>query len=344
MHRIGIRRMAIVALLALFGVACGGAEEGTDTTVGGTADSDVVSVAIIMPSEINDLSWSQQGYTGLNALQERGLIEFAYSESVAEDAASASRVLRGYAEEGYDLIIAHSFPYQDAVFEVAEEFPEINFAWPNAGLDRTAPNLSGYDERFYEAEYLIGILAGGVTESGVLGGVGAFDIPECHSMFAAFELGAKTVRDDITQINAYTGDWLDIVKASEAVIAQADQGADVFVTCGSSLAQAAITTTKERDISAVGFVGDMSAIAPEGTLASVVWNLEGMFELMVNDVANDTFMPGKIYRPGVPEGIVTVGLNPDYGKEIPQEVMEQYEQAQADIESGTFEVPFIPEG
>jgi basic membrane lipoprotein Med (substrate-binding protein (PBP1-ABC) superfamily) len=69
-----------------------------------------------------------------------------------------------------------------------------------------------------------------------------------------------------------------------------------------------------------------------------------MFELMVNDVANDTFMPGKIYRPGVPEGIVTVGLNPDYGKEIPQEVMEQYEQAQADIESGTFEVPFIPEG
>jgi len=344
MHKGQMRRIAVLALLTLVVVACGGAQESSDTTVGDTTDSDAVRVAIIMPSDINDLSWSQQAYTGLEALQDRGLIEFAYSESVAEDAASASRVLRGYAEDGYDLIIAHSFPYQDAVFEVAEEFPDTNFAWPNAGLDRTAPNLSPYDERFYEAEYLIGILAGGVTESGVLGGVGAFDIPECHSMFAAFELGAKTVRDDITQINAYTGDWLDIVKASEAVIAQADQGADVFVTCGSSLAQAAITTTKERDISAVGFVGDMSPIAPEGTLASVVWNLEGMFELMVDDVVNDSFKPGKIYKPGVPEGIVTAGLNPEYGKEIPAEVMEQYEQALADIKSGAFEVPFIPEG
>ncbi|HLE72975.1 MAG TPA: BMP family ABC transporter substrate-binding protein, partial [Anaerolineales bacterium] len=71
-------------------------------------------VAVVMPSAINDLAFSQSMYDGLLRVQEEmggpDSFEIVYSENmfVVDDAAAA---LRDYASQGFDLVIAHGSQY-----------------------------------------------------------------------------------------------------------------------------------------------------------------------------------------------------------------------------------------
>ena len=68
-------------------------------------DADGIRVALVLPGEINDLSWNQQMYDGAVALEEEGLVsELAYTELVPEG--DAERAIRGYADDGFDLVVA----------------------------------------------------------------------------------------------------------------------------------------------------------------------------------------------------------------------------------------------
>ena len=82
--------LVVLVMLALLLSACG--------QIGGqpAGQDEVFRVAVIMPSTINDLAFSQSMYDALSAIQtERGAdkFEFVYSEGmfVVDDAAAASR-------------------------------------------------------------------------------------------------------------------------------------------------------------------------------------------------------------------------------------------------------------
>ena len=87
-------------------------------------------VAIIMPSSITDLAFSQSMYDSLVAVQaEMGgeeAMEIVYSEGmfVVDDAAAA---IRDYASEGYNLVIAHGSQYGSSLQEIAPDFPNHCF-------------------------------------------------------------------------------------------------------------------------------------------------------------------------------------------------------------------------
>jgi len=88
-------------------------------------------VAVIMPSSINDLAFSQSMYDALIAVQKemgKENFEFVYSENmfVVADAAAA---IRDYASEGYDQVIAHGSQYGSSLVEIAPDFPNTSFAW-----------------------------------------------------------------------------------------------------------------------------------------------------------------------------------------------------------------------
>ena len=79
-------------------------------------------VAVVMPSTITDLAWSQAIYDALLRIQaEAGgaeNFEIAYSESMF-NVTDASAAIRDYAEEEYDLVIAHGTQYGTSLFEIA---------------------------------------------------------------------------------------------------------------------------------------------------------------------------------------------------------------------------------
>ncbi len=295
-------------------------------------------MAVILTGPWDDNSWNEAGYIAIHKMEDRG-VEIAFAENVAD--ADVERVLRTYADQGFEMIVAHSFSYQDATFTVAEEYPDSNFAWAG-GIERMATNVADYDQPFYEAAYAIGVVAGHVSETGVLGALYGFDIPVCHSMGEAMLLGAQTVNPDAQLIQTAVGDWIDVAKAKEAALAQAEAGVDFWIECGEGPALGAIEAAKEAGGYVTGYVGDMTENGPDVVLINLIWNLEPMFVQMLADTHAGTF-DAPYYRYGVAEDAMQIQFNEALLDQIPAEAVEAANQAMADIAAGTIEVPFIPQ-
>lgn len=239
------------------------------------------------------------------------------------------------------MIVGHSFGYQDNVFKVATEYPAVNFAWAG-GINKTAKNVADYEQPFYEAAYSIGIIAGSVSKTGVLGALYGFDIPVCHSMGEALLAGAKTVNPNAKLVVTAVGDWVDVAKAKEAALAQIDAGVDYMIECGEGPALGAIAAAKEKSIFVTSYVGDMTENGPDVVLVNLVWNLEPLFAQMLKDTKEGTFN-GPYYKYGVAQGAMLFTINDKLKDKIPAEALEKANKAMDDIKAGTLVVPFIPE-
>ncbi|CAN5670873.1 BMP family ABC transporter substrate-binding protein [soil metagenome] len=328
-------------LLALTACASNSTTTEADSeTTEATAESSAepVKMALVLSGSSNDQSWDQAAFDAGEELKAEG-VEVAVSEAV--DPANAAGVLRQYASEGYDLIVAHSFSYQDAVFEVAQEFPDVNFAWAG-GIDGTAENVADYDQPFYQGAYLVGLVAAELSKTGQLGALYGFDIPACHAMGEAMLAGAKSVRPDVTLVTTAVGDWYDVAKAKEAALSQAETGVDYWIGCGQGPTLGEIEAAKDVDGYATSYVGDMSSLGPEVVAANLIWNMEPLFQEMLGDTAADTFAD-KYYQLGVPDDVITVEVNPEFESQVGSETLSQVKETEADIASGKLEVPFVPE-
>ena len=339
-----IRKLSFVFLtgLILFAMAACGApveEAAPIEEEAAPVEEEEVSVALVLIGPKDDNSWAEAAYTALQGLDGQG-IPTAFSESVSDG--DVARVMREYVDEGYDVIIAHSFSYWDATFEVAAEAPEVNFAWAG-GIQETAENVGDYDQPFYEPSYLVGILAGYMSASGNLGALYGFDIPVCHAMGEAMLAGARTVNPDATLTAGAVGDWVDVAAAKEAALAQVDiAGVDFWLGCGEGPTLGTIEAAKEVNGYATGYVGDMSELAPDVVLASIVWNMTPIIETMYNKTVDGTF-DNEWMAFGVSDGALNVVINPALADQIPEEAVDAIEEARTAIIDGSLQVLFIPE-
>jgi simple sugar transport system substrate-binding protein len=346
------RLLLAVVALALLAAACGDDDDASDDTTATTAAAaatttaapaaDLTKVALILGAPRNDLGWAQAGYEGASALADAGLIDLEVIEAGEYETSAVTRVLTPLLDEGFELILAHSFSFGDALFEIAPDNPEVGFAWaggigPPEGTDE---NIADYDQPFYQASYLAGILAAGVTETGILGGTSGFEIPVCHAQLEAFVLGAQEILPEAKAINTIVGSWTDAVLTKEAALAVADQGADVFMSCG--VPEGTFEAVRERDLGMFSYVVDQSSLAPEQTIGSMIWDLSVTYGAMVEDIEGGTFMPGKYYQDGVTDGALRIDLNPAYAGEISAEAMAKYEEVLAAMQDGSFEAPYVP--
>jgi basic membrane lipoprotein Med (substrate-binding protein (PBP1-ABC) superfamily) len=295
-------------------------------------------MAVVLPCPLSD-PWCGQGAAAARAVEKQGLVNLKMTTGAPQDTAGVVQVLSQYAQAGSQLVIAHS-TWQDAAAQAAQRFPDANFATVGS---QTLKNVAIYEEPIYQAAYLGGMLAAGITESKKLGGLAGQDVPLCHAELEAFEAGAKRIDPGISMIDTYIGDWNDIAKAKQATEAQVGQGADVFIACGGAPANGMLQAIKGRNLSGFGYVGDMSAQAPKNTVGSIIYNLEPYFRAMVKDVQSNTFRPGKTYDIGLAQGGVALKLNDRYSvKKIPEDVMRQMRQVEQQIRSGKFKVPYVP--
>ncbi|HJS20717.1 MAG TPA: BMP family ABC transporter substrate-binding protein [Anaerolineales bacterium] len=141
------------------------------------ASAEPFRVAVVMPSAINDLAFSQSMYDALVRIQEEmgaGNFEFVYSEGmfVVDDAAAA---IRDYASQGYNLVIAHGSQYGSSLQEIAPDFPETSFAWGTTVDTFGLSNVFAYEAASQEGGYVNGVLAATLSESNVIGVVGPIE-------------------------------------------------------------------------------------------------------------------------------------------------------------------------
>ena len=174
---------AVLVLLAAAVLAVGAASCGDDDDDGGGGGQagggqEKVNTAIVLPCATSD-PWCKQGYDAAKALEKRGEVDLEVTTNAPQDTAGVTRVLAQYAQAGTQLLLAHS-TWQDAAFDVAKQFPDVDIATYAFEL---RDNVAILEEPIYQAAYLAGMLAGGLTESNTIGG-SAGCAPTCCSRAA----------------------------------------------------------------------------------------------------------------------------------------------------------------
>jgi basic membrane lipoprotein Med (substrate-binding protein (PBP1-ABC) superfamily) len=273
----------------------------------------------------------------LKAVDELG-IEYEFTESVA--AADIEKVLREYAERGFDLIVGDAFlAGEEPSRRVAADYPEIAFAF-GSEFGPVDPNYSVFDNWIHEPSYLSGVIAGMVTETNVLGVVAAIPINEVNRLTNAFKAGALSVNPDIRMKIAYIGGWFDPPKAKEAAQAQIEAGADLIFAERFGVFEAA----REAGIYAFGNMSDQNELAPDVVITGPVWDMYPTIEYLVNTVKADAFVAQdlKDFSMMAKGG---ASLAPFHGFEdtLPADVIAKVRELEAQIMAGTFRVPIIEE-
>ncbi len=251
--RRGLRALALVAVASV--LTFGGAQAG----------SDKLKVAAVFETPIEE-PWVNQIHVALLQAKKELGIEYAWSESVT--AADFARVLRGYAEDGYDLIIGDSFGTERITRRVAKDYPKVAFTF-GSGIGPAEPNFAVFDNWIHEPAYLAGMIAGKLTKSNTVGTVAAMTIPEVNRLSNAFCAGAKEVNKAVKCKFSFIGSFFDPPKAKEAAIAQIEAGVDVIYAERFGVVEAA----KERGIAAIGNMSDQTGLGPDTVVTSVVWDM-----------------------------------------------------------------------
>ena len=312
---------------------------GSATTAGAgstPASGDLPKLGIIYSADWKDGSWGEFAYDGVNALKAEGKVSEVSLQDNVQPGADAQNALRALADDGFNPIIAHSFNYGDDVKAVAKDYPDTIFVYAG-GFGDVAANVGDYAQPFYEPAYLEGILAAGAAQ-GKVAGAGGFDIPVCRAMKNAFLAGVQTITPGTTGDFVAVGDWYDVQKAKEAAIAQGDAGARLYIGCGQGPTFGQIEAANENGGVSMGYVGDMSAVGPS-VLASFTWNLQAVFQQMVDDVvAGKT--AAQYYEVKMKDGGMDVVISPAWKDKISAAAMTEFNTQLAAIKSGSFEVPY----
>ncbi|MCL4441847.1 MAG: BMP family protein [Firmicutes bacterium] len=297
--------MVILAVLtlALVMAACGGKPQAGSNSPGeqgkqsGAGQEKKVKVALLLPGPINDMGWNSSAYEGLKEAEKKFNIETKYTEKVSQS--DMEDYMRGYAKDGFDLIIAHGFQFSDAAKKVAIEFPKAKFV-VTQGDKPQEPNLAVIYPKSTEQGYLMGIVAGLMTKKNILGAVGGQEIPPIIDTIKGFETGVKEVNPQARVLKAFTGSFDDIGKAKQTALAMIDQGADIIMTTANQASLGGIEAAKEKGALAIGTNTDQNSVAPDTVIVSGMKSNAVGITYMVEQVIKNEFQP-KLYWLGVKE-------------------------------------------
>ena len=299
-------------------------------TLAGPALAAGLKIAMILPGPITDNDWNSVGYNGLEAAGKALGAETAYVENVAD--ADAERLLRDFADRGYNLIFAHSFSFGDAALNAAEDYPNVTFMAGTAAS--LAPNLGTYSNPDYQGAYLAGMLAAGASKSGTAGWVGGMPAPNMLANLHAYEAGFKEINPEGKVLHTFIGSWFDPPKAKEAAIAQVEQGADVLSAQGVGVIDAAVS----KNVLALGAMTDQNFLGPQNVLTSVTWDLAPLVTA-VGKAVEDGSWKSENWSLGVAAGSINLADFHGLDSNVDPAVLKAVEDKIAAIKAGTFEVP-----
>lgn len=322
-------------VLAMVLTACQSAE----TQEAAEAPSKAFRVAVVMPSKINDLAFSQSMYDSLMAVQnEMGKenFEFVYSDNmfVVEDAAAA---IRDYATQGFDLVIAHGSQYGSSLSEIAPDFEKVSFAWGttvDTFAEKGIKNIFAYEARAEQGGYVNGIIAAMLSTSGTIGVIGPIETGDAKLYVDGFKAGVLATKPDANISVTWTGSFSDVAKASEAAQTQINAGAD-SLTGTAQMVVGAIGVAKDKNVPWFGTQSNQASLAPTIVVASQVYKWDVVLKQIIDLVKGGT-LGGKAFLIDLANKGEVIEFNPEYN--LPDDVKTAAQEAIDGIAAGTIKV------
>lgn len=302
--------LALVAVMMLALVACGGGNDpantsdsvATDnTSVSTDATTDATSVAddsfkigfIFLHDEnstydLNFINAAREAQAALGLSDDQVIFKTNIPESNECYEAALDLV-----DRGCTVIFADSFGHESYMLQAARENPDVQFCHATGTMAHTE-GLANFHNAFasiYEGRYLAGIAAGlklnemiaagqFKAEDAKIGYVGAFTYAEVISGYTSFFLGARSVCPTATMEVQFTGSWYDETAEKEAATTLISRGCKLISQHADSMG--APTACETAGVPNVSYNGSTVAACPNTFIVSSRINWAPYFEYIVN--------------------------------------------------------------
>ena len=310
-------KTALVSLMLISLVACSSADQGsTDSSETPVASECAVTIGLVTDTGgVDDKSFNQSSWEGVLRLQkDYNLAEscISYLQSSAE--ADYIPNLSTYGDRGVDIVMAVGFLFEDAINEVAPNYPDTKFLFIDAASDQ--PNVMSAIYSAEQGSYLVGVAAGLKaleTDANAVGFIGGIESEIIDTFQAGFEQGVEAVNPEATIYVDYVESFSDDSKAQSIAAKQYDAGASIIYQSAGNAGNGVIMEAKQR--------GDVWVIGVDRDQYEDGMTLEGnsvILTSMIKRVDNATYKAGELVMNGefVPE-VVTFNLsNEGIGAEL----------------------------
>jgi basic membrane lipoprotein Med (substrate-binding protein (PBP1-ABC) superfamily) len=294
----------------------------------------IFKVALVAPSAVNDLAFTQSMVEALNSLKAKYNLEIAVSDNQFV-LATAGNVIRDYASQGYNMVIAHGSQYGSTIQQLAAQFPAVSFAWGTSGSTFDLPNVFAYQANSQEGGYVQGAMAAMLSKSGVLGVIGPIEVGDAKLYVDGFCAGAKAEKAAISCTPVYTGSFSDASLMATTAKAFVARKADVLTGTAQAVV-GAIGVAKDENLPWFGTQWTQESLAPANVVSSQMYDWATVLEQIFTAISGGK-LGGEKYTLTLGNGGERIQFNPGFN--LPADVKAKAESLIKGIGDGTITVP-----
>ncbi|MBQ3211492.1 MAG: BMP family ABC transporter substrate-binding protein [Oscillospiraceae bacterium] len=306
-------------------------------TVSAFADDKIKIGMVTDVGGVNDKSFNQGSWEGLQALDPE-VFEVNYLESKTD--ADYQTNINTFIDEEYDLIICVGYMLANATLEAAEANPDQKFAIVDDATCAELPNVACLLFAQEQASYLVGLVAGSVTESNTVGYIQGMVSDSMNQFGVGYIYGVQEVCPDATILQYNANSFTDIAGGATAAKDMITKGADVIYHAAGGTGNGAMNACDEEGIWGIGVDKDQ---AVELGLDCIITSAMKRVDIAVQDiskaVAAGEFEAG-VHLGNLENGGVDIAPTRD---QIPADVLEYVETAKAKVIAGEIVVPTTAE-
>jgi len=274
----------------------------------------------------------------------RAATEFGFKEIMLESmvAEEWERNVRTASQDGANLVVAVGSTMQDAVKNVAPDFPDTKYILVDSYTG--GDNVMGLISQEQEGTFLAGVLAAqmtilpnveGINEDKVIGFIGGMDVPVIHRFLSGLQQGVAYVNPSIKIEVAYVGSFADPAKAKELALAMIEnQKVDIVYSVAGSFGDAGVfEAVAEKGVYGIGTDISWDEKVPGHILVSVLKHTDTAIYNAIQLFLNGGFEAGEL-KFGLASGVMGITDMSVIGDIVPQEIKDSVFQAQQDIIDG----------
>lgn len=279
-----------------------------------------IKVGMLVETTIHDQAWGQQGYKGLQAIQEEYGVDIYFKEGIRTYEHTAQAV-DDLATKGVDVIFGHSSLYGNHFRELHQAYEEMDFMYFNGQF--SAENVTSLNFEARAMGFFAGMVAGEMTATDRIGLIGVFEWqPEVEGFYEGVIHQNPQANVDIALTNSWENTELALMYYENI----SKNGADVFYPAGDMFNISIIEEAQKDGHYAIGYVDDQSHIAENTVLTSTVQKVDEVYKLAMEHYMEGDFT-GKSLTFDFQEGAIQMG---EYSPAVPEDVQQKVQSSVKD--------------
>jgi basic membrane protein A and related proteins len=249
----------------------------------------------------------------------------------------AASVIKKVADSGANPIILLGNQYVAPVMSLADRYPGSNFTIIDGLAPPLFPNVQSILFKDHEGAFLVGMIAGKISHTNLVGFVGGMDIPLIRNFALGFTQGVKYAAPDLAvdvQMVGPTAEaWSNPEKAKALAQMQYREGADIVFAAAGGSSLGVLQAANEMGKLAIGVDSNQNGLFPGHVLTSLVKRVDVAVYDTLKNSREGTWSAGIKYL-GIKEGALDYAVDQNNSGLISEKLIEEVATAKDKIISG----------